>query len=523
MGLVAVGCSSITESLTSHCCSVSLALSYLNSIVLRNPYLPPLLSVSLNRVNVMASKISTCFLTHGHGYGYGRFNSKPFNIRFADLTRRHQLFNNSASFKHPLRLQVNKFSPLLPRIHANQQPNGEADVEFDNTSNNGASSLRQEIITRHDVISVSNSKPGMLPQSEGTTISLNSSPDSQQAGLKWWIVITFYIVCVLLGQSAGMILGRLYFNEGGKSKWMATLVQYAGFPLLLPFYCIFPKKPIQNCTPINKLSPFKTASIYIFFGLFVTAVGMMYSIGLQYVPVSTFSLLCASQLAFNALFSFFLNSQKFTPYIVNSLVLLTISSVLLVMQSGSTVPEGVSKANYAFGFVCAIAYPVAYGLLLSLTEFAFQRILKNDSFEATLDLLLRQSFIASSVAVVGILATGEWKAVKVEMDLFRFGKLSYVMTLICTALSWQVYNIGLFGLIVRVSSLFSNVVSTLGLPIVPVLAVIFFHDFMDGIKVVAMLLAIWGFVSYAYDQYLHECSSIDTVNPTTVYPSGAFE
>ncbi|KAL2930798.1 Purine permease 21, partial [Bienertia sinuspersici] len=419
-----------------------------------------------------------------------------------------------------IRQQVNKISPLLPRIYSNWNSSGEADVEFVNASNDGDSSLRHEIIPNNDVANVSNSKLGTLPQSEGITSSSNSS---KQRGLKWWILIAFYIVCVLLGQSAGMILGRFYYNEGGKSKWMATLVQYSGFPLLLPLYRILPKETIPSSTPVNKLSFMKTALIYLFFGLSVAAVGMMYSIGLEYVPVSTFSLLCASQLAFNAFFSFYLNSQKFTPYIINSLVLLTISSILLVIQSGSSVPNGVSAANYAFGFMCAIAYPVGYGLVLSLTEFAFQKILKKQSFEAILDLLLRQSFIASFIAVIGLLVTGDWKTVKVEMNEFRFGKLPYVMTLICTAVSWQVYNIGLFGLIVKVSSLFSNVVATLGLPVVPVLAVIFFHDIMNGIKLVAMLLAIWGFVSYAYDQYLEEYSRTDAVSPTTAYASGALD
>ncbi|KMS96055.1 hypothetical protein BVRB_002550 [Beta vulgaris subsp. vulgaris] len=463
----------------------------------------------------MASKTSTCFSSHG----LIGFNSKNLNSRFADLTYRNRRLNFAPS-KPNLRQQEVRFSPLQSRVYVNQQPNGGADVEFETTFNDGASSFGQETIPKVDLVNVANSKLEMLPQSEGAT-SMESS--SQHRGLKWWIPITFYIICVLLGQSVGMILGRLYFNEGGNSKWMSTLVQYAGFPLLLPLYRILPKETTQSPTPINVLSPLKTASIYLFFGLFVTAVGMMYSVGLQYVPVSTFSLLCASQLAFNALFSFFVNSQKFTPYIINSLFLLTISSVLLVIQSGSSVPEGVSKANYVFGFICAIAYPMAYGLLLTLTEFTFQKVLKKQSFDAILDMLLRQSFIASFVAVVGILVTGDWKTVKLEMDQFRFGKLAYVMTLICTAVSWQVYNIGLFGLIVKVSSLFSNVVATLGLPIVPVLAVVFFHDIMDGIKVVAMLLAIWGFVSYAYDQYLDESSRTETVSPTTTYATGALE
>ncbi|CAO2842234.1 unnamed protein product [Amaranthus hypochondriacus] len=461
----------------------------------------------------MASKLSTCFLTHG----CSAFNTKSFDISLPKLTTPHRRLHFAFSHRD-LRQQVKKTYLLHPRIYANQQQNGETDVEFENASNNGASSLRQEIIPKNEVVNVHSTKSGTLPETEGFT----SESSSQKRGLKWWIWIAFYIVCVLVGQSVGMLLGRLYFNEGGRNKWMATLVQYAGFPLLLPLYSILPKESTQNSKPSNELSPLKTTSVYVFFGLFVAAVGMMYSIGLQYVPVSTFSLLCASQLAFNAFFSFFLNSQKFTPYIINSLFLLTISSTLLVIQSGSSIPEGVSAANYAFGFICAIAYPMAYGLLLSLTEFAFQKILKKQDFEAILDLLLRQSFIASLIAVVGILSTGDLKAVKLEMNEFGLGKLAYVMTLIFTSISWQVYNIGLFGLIVKVSSLFSNVVATLGLPIVPALAVVFFHDVMDGIKVVAMLLAIWGFVSYAYDQYLDECSATETVKQT-ICASGTSE
>ena len=44
---------------------------------------------------------------------------------------------------------------------------------------------------------------------------------------------------------------------------------------------------------------------------------------------------------------------------------------------------------------------------------------------------------------------------------------------------------------------------------VPILAVIFFGDKMDCIKVVAMVLALWGFLSYAYQHYLdnHESES----------------
>lgn len=93
------------------------------------------------------------------------------------------------------------------------------------------------------------------------------------------------------------------------------------------------------------------------------------------------------------------------------------------------------------------------------------------------------------------------------MDEFELGKVSYVMTVIWTAILWKVYTVGCVGLIFEVSSLFSNAVCVLGLPIVPVAAVIFFHDGMSELKGVAMALAVWGFVSYVYQQYLDDFKS----------------
>lgn len=343
------------------------------------------------------------------------------------------------------------------------------------------------------------SKDAMSRQVEGATT--NPPDPSQHRGFKWWVQIGIYIVFVLLGQSVAISLGRLYYDKGGKSKWLSTLIQLVGFPVILPLYYILPVRKTQmDCLPRNH--PLKAASVYIFLGLYTTAICMLYSIGLMYLPVSTFSLICASQLAFNALFAFFLNSQKFTPYIVNALVLLTISSALLVFNPNNSLPKGASKSKYNIGFICAVANSAGYGLQLSLTQLTFNRILKRDSFKAILDMIVYPASAASVAAIVGLFASGEWWTLKGEMDRFELGKVSYLMTLIWIALSWQLFTIGLVALIVNVSSLFSNVIATFGLPIVPVLAVVFFHDSMDGIKVVAMLLAIWGFVSYAYHQYL---------------------
>lgn len=94
-----------------------------------------------------------------------------------------------------------------------------------------------------------------------------------------------------------------------------------------------------------------------------------------------------------------------------------------------------------------------------------------------------------------------------EMEEYKLGKVSYVMTLVWTATCWQLYAIGSTGLIFETSSLFSNAVGIVGLPIVPVLAVVFFQDKMHGLKVIAMVLAMWGFLSFVYQHYLDDRKS----------------
>ncbi|XVE88340.1 hypothetical protein DITRI_Ditri19aG0061700 [Diplodiscus trichospermus] len=313
----------------------------------------------------------------------------------------------------------------------------------------------------------------------------SQSTINQRRSYKWWLLITIYTLFLLAGQSVATLLGRLYYDKGGNSKWTATFVQTAGFPVLIPLYY---------------LSAYKTSTE-------TTADCMLYSLGLFYLPVSTYSLICASQLAFNAFFSFFLNSQKFTPFIINSLVLLTLSSTLLVFQNDPSGSAKASKGKYVIGFVCTVAASAGYGLMMSLTQFCFRKVLKKQTFKVVLDMMIYPALVATLVILVGLFASGEWKSLDKEMEVFKLGKISYVNILVWTAIGWQVFSIGAVGLIFEVSSLFSNIIGTLGLPIVPVLAMIFFHDPMTGVKVISMVLAIWGFVSYVYQHYLDDRNS----------------
>ncbi|KAJ8755396.1 hypothetical protein K2173_019194 [Erythroxylum novogranatense] len=353
---------------------------------------------------------------------------------------------------------------------------------------------------------------------EANVGSGNSAVESELKRPKfvWWLRVTCYILILLSGQAAGTLLGRIYFDKGGNSKWMATFVQSAGFPVLLPLLFFFypSTKSATNRTPHCVRSLFATESslwtlalIYIGIGLLITGDNLMYSYGLSYLPVSTYSLLCATQLAFNAIFSFFLNSQKFTPFILNSLVLLTISACLLAVNAESEKPAGTSKGQYIIGFICTIGASAGYSLYLSLVQLSFEKFIKQETFSIVLNMQICTSCVASCGSLLGLFASREWKSLGAEMKNYREGEVSYLMNLIWTAISWQISTVGMLGLVFEISSLFCNVIGTLGLPIIPILATIFFHDKMEGIKIIAMLLAIWGFLSYFYQHHLDDLNS----------------
>lgn len=339
--------------------------------------------------------------------------------------------------------------------------------------------------------------------------SSSSVPTSKNR--KRWLHIFIYSFFVLSCQATATILGRLYYTNGGKSKWMGSLVQLIGFPVLVLFRFFStirnqPETTTTNTRCFIHLSSLTTiGSVYIGIGLLVSAICYLSTFGLLYLPVSSFSLIWASQLVFTAFFSYLLNSQKFTPFIVNSLFLLIISSILLVFNNEPQATR-VSKGKYAIGFLCTVAASAGSGLLLSLVQLILRKILKKNTLSVVIDMVFYQSLVATCALLVGLFASGEWKTLTGEMKSYKLGEVSYVMTLVWTAITWQVYTIGVVGLIFESSSVFSNAITAVGLPIVPILAVVVFRDEMDGTKVISIILAIWGFISFAYQHYLDEKS-----------------
>ncbi|KAM1811295.1 hypothetical protein ACFX11_028203 [Malus domestica] len=320
---------------------------------------------------------------------------------------------------------------------------------------------------------------------------------------QWWFLVVLNVFFLIVGQTAAVLLGRFYYDQGGNSKWLATLVQTAAFPvLLIPLYFLPSSK--DHATTSNPPSIKVLALVYFSIGVLLAGDNMMYSVGLLYLSASTYSLICATQLAFNAVFSYFINSQKFTMLILNSVIIVSFSAALIAVNDDSGGPTGVSKGKYILGFICTIGASALYSLLLSLMQLSFQKVLKRETFSVVLEMQIYTALVASFAATVGLFASGEWRRLHGEMVNYGKGRVSYVLTLVWTAVAWQVCSVGVVGLIFVVSSLFSNVISTLSLAVTPIAAVIIFHDKMNGVKVIAMLLALWGFASYVYQNYLDD-------------------
>lgn len=308
------------------------------------------------------------------------------------------------------------------------------------------------------------------------------------------------MLMVLCGTTVATLLGRLYYNSGGNSKWMATLTQSGGSPLLLVPLLMTPASPADH---ERRPPPAKMLAIYAGVGVMIGFDNLMYSYALQYLPVSTFSLVAATQLGFNAITSRLLNAQRFTALIANSVVVLTFSAALLgVGGSSDDTSSDVPRGKYPVGFVLVLAASAVFALILSLFELSFEKVIRVRTARWVLRMQMYTNLVASVVSVVGLLASGDWRTIPAEMASFKDGRARYVLTLVGTAVSWQAAAVGVVRLIMRVSSLFANVTCTLALPLVPVFAVVLFGDKMTGIKIVAMLMAVWGFLSYMYQHYV---------------------
>lgn len=120
------------------------------------------------------------------------------------------------------------------------------------------------------------------------------------------------------------------------------------------------------------------------------------------------------------------------------------------------------------------------------------------SVEIILETQIFTALIASLILVIGLLATSERTTTAFFVRHFNKGTTSYVLLLVGAGVGWQVFWVGVVGMVLLVSPLFSNLVNVLVLPFLPIAGALFFEEPMYWIKILAMAVAILGFASYLY-------------------------
>lgn len=102
--------------------------------------------------------------------------------------------------------------------------------------------------------------------------------------------------------------------------------------------------------------------------------------------------------------------HKFTAYSVNSIVLLTLGSVVLALNSkGGDRLVGESTREYVIGFVMILASAALYGFVLPLMELVYKKSKQVISYSLVMEIQLVMCFFATLFCVVGMFIDNDFK------------------------------------------------------------------------------------------------------------------
>ncbi|CAL4929487.1 unnamed protein product [Urochloa decumbens] len=340
---------------------------------------------------------------------------------------------------------------------------------------------------------------------------------------RYWLspLVVLSACLVLLGAGSSLLI-RVYFVHGGRRPWLSTMIQVSGWPLLLPPICAslllrHRRDGVSGGAVADHLLPPRLVGAVAVLGAFFAVACFAYSLGSQALPLSTSSLLQATQLTFNAVSAFLFAGQRFTPFSVNAVVLLTVGPAVLGVGPSSDserLPGEGGPAAYWTGFVDCMASAALLGLVLPLVEVAMSkyghrsgratdaavRAPPPSSYATVMQVQAVMGAAGTAVCEVGMAVSKDFQAMPAEAAAFGLGEANYYLLLVLGAVSWQLSNLGIMGLIVCSSSLLAGVMIALVLPLSEVLAVVFLHEKFDGAKGIALVLSLWGFVSYLYGE-----------------------
>ncbi|KAJ4916209.1 putative purine permease 14 [Raphanus sativus] len=312
-----------------------------------------------------------------------------------------------------------------------------------------------------------------------------------------WPTILLSTIFVIIGQSIAILLENLYYeqinrsvyNKHGQSDgvWTQALLQTVGFPLLLlPFIILLTtKKHNNNNNPPITSDQFhykSLAVIYICIGILMSAQGRLSAMGKLDIPFFFFVLISLAQLFFTPIFARFINKIKFNRWVVISLVLAIGAGAANFTSTFGGEPDR-REDFHVRGAWAALFAAVCFSLLLCNIQNVFDSYIfkrtepttRKPSFASVFEVIVFSSLVATLISAVGLLIAGEQHGLEREMNGFPKGKGAYVMVMVGQAVSWQLYWVGIVGLVFSVSSVLSNVINVVTWPLVSLLVVIFFN------------------------------------------------
>lgn len=312
--------------------------------------------------------------------------------------------------------------------------------------------------------------------------------------VSYWILLVLSSAAMLVAFPASSLLSRVYYSNGGTSKWIISWVAVAGWPLtaviLLPTYFV--------CKTFPTALSFKLALSYIVLGFLSAADNLLYAYAYAYLPASTAALLASSSLAFSAIFGYFIVNNKVNAAMVNAVAIITFAMVIIALDSDSDRYGTITDSQYIIGFVCDILGSALHGLIFALSELVFVKFLDKRSFHVVLEQQVMVSFFAFVFTTVGMIINKDFQRMVPEAKSFIGGRSSYNMVLIWGAITFQLGVLGGTAVLFLASTVLAGVLNAVRVPITGIAAVILLHDPMSGFKILSLVVTFWGFGSYTY-------------------------